>query len=359
LTTARISAILARTKGQKMERVQVLLVGNGLGFRTTFDSAMRSCGYRYDSVSGGADAERVLQSAGIDIVVLCLEETPDSVAQFVTAARTRYRGMPLEVVLVVASHDGFALGGATGADDIVHAAASPGEVAARMRAAYTRLHVQRKIIEEREYYRLAVREEETIASRILSENEELKRAYRSLESITKTLEATNQRLQAIARFDSLSGLLNRVSLFSTMDVEIERSRRTNSPLAGFMTDIDHFKRINDDHGHPYGDAVIRTIGERLSQSLRKYDHAGRYGGEEFFIILPDTPMEGARLIAERFRNVLGSTPVNYGDDELHVTASIGVTGFKAGESRDSWVTRADQAMYLAKEQGRNKTCVIA
>ena len=169
-----------------------------------------------------------------------------------------------------------------------------------------------------------------------------------------SLEEANKRLEQVARYDTLSGLLNRASLLSAMDVEIERSVRSKTALSGIMMDIDNFKDINDSFGHLYGDHVISEIGRRLLQSLRKYDHAGRYGGEEFFIVLPNTTIEQAYVIAERFRRELQSQPIMHSGAELAVTASFGIAQFQVGETRVMWLGRADKLMYLAKQAGRNR-----
>ena len=139
-----------------------------------------------------------------------------------------------------------------------------------------------------------------------------------------------------------------------MDVEIDRSIRTGLPLAGVMFDLDHFKEINDNYGHQHGDETIRAIGRKLLGVMRKYDNAGRYGGEEFFILLPNTRSEQAVMIAERFRKELEGLTVEYLDNTIQVSASFGVAEFAPGESRESWINRTDKAMYQAKQEGRNR-----
>lgn len=145
-----------------------------------------------------------------------------------------------------------------------------------------------------------------------------------------------------------------MALFSVIEMEIERATRAKTPLAGIMADIDNFKRINDDYGHQVGDEVIREIGVILRRTLRKYDHAGRYGGEEFFLVLPDTDVEQARRIAERFRNELKDLKIETERENLRITISMGITKYRLGEKRETWIARADRAMYMAKEAGRDK-----
>ena len=121
-----------------------------------------------------------------------------------------------------------------------------------------------------------------------------------------------------------------------------------------MIDIDHFKRINDNFGHPCGDRVLKDIGRRLSQNLRKYDHAGRYGGEEFFVIFPNTKADVSMKISERFRLEMEKTDYTCDNQSFQVTISVGVAQYNPGETAGKWISRADRAMYIAKNRGRNK-----
>jgi diguanylate cyclase (GGDEF)-like protein len=121
-----------------------------------------------------------------------------------------------------------------------------------------------------------------------------------------------------------------------------------------MVDIDRFKNINDNFGHQCGDMVIREIGARLSAGLRKYDYAGRYGGEEFFVVLSNSSEDQAMRIAERFRRDMEECRLECGGETIAITVSIGVARYVPGESQESWIERADRAMYQAKQGGRNK-----
>ncbi len=241
-----------------------------------------------------------------------------------------------------------------GFDDIVMRPGSIESLEIRVYVAERMLNTKNTLLEEREFYRNAVKQEEELSSKVLDQNLSLKKAYQDIEFLNQKLAKVNEELEKLARYDNLSGLLNRLNLFSVMDVEIERSLRGNTELCGIMMDIDHFKKINDTYGHPCGDIVIREIGVRLRKDLRKYDNAGRYGGEEFFMILPDTSLKEARQIGERFRETLSSLPIQCENEELRVTASLGIAQFKPGDSRDDWLSKADKAMYMAKELGRNR-----
>jgi len=241
-----------------------------------------------------------------------------------------------------------------GADDFIRGPVEELELQVRVKAAAIRIRSQLDLLHEREFYRHAVRQEEELSTRILNQNLHLRKAYEEVEGVNRKLQDENRALERIARLDSLSGLMNRMSLFGMMDVEIERATRSGLPLCGIMLDIDHFKSVNDNYGHGCGDEVIRSIGSQLKRELRKYDHAGRYGGEEFFMILPDTTVSQAAVFGERIRVSVESSQIECSGARLTVTASMGVSRFRSEDGRDAWITRADRAMYAAKQRGRNR-----
>lgn len=155
--------------------------------------------------------------------------------------------------------------------------------------------------------------------------------------------------------DPLTGLGNRGATLMELQSRFDLSRRHDRPLSLIMCDLDHFKQINDSYGHGAGDVVLMTFGERVRQNLRGTDLAGRIGGEEFLLVLPETDMEGAMLLAERLRIAIGDTPYHLATGPVEVTCSLGVAE-RVLEDRDggSLLGRADGALYLAKHQGRNR-----
>jgi diguanylate cyclase (GGDEF)-like protein len=177
---------------------------------------------------------------------------------------------------------------------------------------------------------------------------------------------TQEKLRFQATHDALTGLWNRPALVDFLHKERERALRTHAPLGILLLDIDHFKRVNDTHGHLAGDAVLREIGSRISRSVRLYDIAGRYGGEEFLILLPGCDRSRTELSAERIRTAIGAQLFHAGDAELSLTVSIGATvafgsvplNSEASEDHASdavLLSRADCALYQAKSAGRNCT----
>jgi diguanylate cyclase (GGDEF)-like protein len=158
--------------------------------------------------------------------------------------------------------------------------------------------------------------------------------------------------------DSLTGCFRRNHALEVMDSELRRARRSQLPLSVIMFDLDHFKAINDRHGHLCGDAVLAAVGQRMKTILRGSDVRCRYGGEEFLILLPDTPIGGARRVAENLRQAFDEKPVAWKDESIPLTASFGVTAITPGEDNHAAIIdRADAAMYRAKEEGRNRVRV--
>jgi diguanylate cyclase (GGDEF)-like protein len=169
-------------------------------------------------------------------------------------------------------------------------------------------------------------------------------------------------IHAISRTDALTGIHNRRSILELLDKEIARTRRHGPPLSVVILDLDHFKSVNDTWGHPTGDHVLQTTAEVLQKTIRQCDAVGRYGGEEFLILLPDTTLEGARVLADRCRQRLAEERVTAENGELfHVTGSFGLACneqcFELGAA--VLIKAADEALYRAKHAGRNRVEVVA
>lgn len=165
-----------------------------------------------------------------------------------------------------------------------------------------------------------------------------------------------EKLRDLASHDALTGLLNRRMICDTLRLERERAVREGSPLAVMMIDLDHFKQVNDEHGHLVGDDVLSESAARIKGVLRNVDFVGRYGGEEFLAVLPRCEPDFALEVAERMRAAVSSKPIASADQFLHVTASIGLA-IVASSNRlpaESLLHEADLALYRAKEAGRNQ-----
>lgn len=166
------------------------------------------------------------------------------------------------------------------------------------------------------------------------------------------------RLQELAITDSLTGVFSRRYALERLEEEIARSQKFNYKFSVAMLDIDHFKGYNDRYGHLVGDAILKEISRVTKDSIRQIDLIGRYGGEEFLIVMTETDNSQAVLAGERIRKSIEDNPIKVYDEEMKVTVSIGIATFP-DDAKDSakLIDRADQALYKAKETGRNKVCV--
>jgi diguanylate cyclase (GGDEF)-like protein len=167
-------------------------------------------------------------------------------------------------------------------------------------------------------------------------------------------------LRFLARHDALTGMLNRYSLEEYATGEVEAARRRHEPLSLVILDLDNFKDINDAFGHAVGDRVLKEIARRIDNAVREGDTAFRIGGEEFLVLLPGASLDRAREVAERLREALVDEPVDHPEEAIPVSASVGVVTFEGGS--DDWerlLMRADEALYRAKDLGRNRVEVAA
>ena len=162
----------------------------------------------------------------------------------------------------------------------------------------------------------------------------------------------SRHLEQEANHDALTGLLNRRWLDNGMPRFVARHAHGQKPLSILLIDIDHFKRFNDQHGHAVGDAVLALVAKTVEKCLRPTDLAARYGGEELLVILPDTPLVGAKIAAERVRTSISTLSLPEVDQTISV--SVGVACLVEGDTAESMFDRADQRLYLAKERGRNR-----
>ncbi len=175
------------------------------------------------------------------------------------------------------------------------------------------------------------------------------------ERLEGELKEAQAGLQHLATTDYLTGIANHRQFFESGEQEIQRARRYGRSLAVLMLDLDHFKQVNDTYGHAVGDGVLAAIAAAFRNLLRDIDIYGRLGGEEFAILLPETDMVGGRATAERLRSAIADTEINAGGATLHVTVSIGVALLSANDAGlEAVLKRADDAMYEAKRNGRNR-----
>ena len=184
---------------------------------------------------------------------------------------------------------------------------------------------------------------------------ELDETRRRLEEVTGELKRTSE----LAHTDPLTGLGNRRAMGDIVTREIARARRTRDPLCIAILDVDHFKKVNDDHGHAVGDKALAHVALVVKSGIRETDVICRYGGEEFVVVLPGAAAQGALFVIDRLRVMMERSPLVHGKDRLTIRFSAGIAELQPGETLDGLLERSDQALYEAKRTGRNRAVVAA
>ncbi|WJN59502.1 GGDEF domain-containing protein [Pseudomonas sp. SO81] len=192
--------------------------------------------------------------------------------------------------------------------------------------------------------------EEEVAQRLRALSQRVAEMEQEAQGFRDHLEEQRQK----ALTDPLTGLANRAGWAERLELEVARWRRYGGELLLAVLDIDHFKRINDGYGHLAGDKVLKIIAGELLKRLRKTDFLARFGGEEFVLLVPSTPLEGGQQLLETLRGAIESCPFHFRGEPVTITLSGGLTAFLPGESSETAFGRADQALYKAKRQGRNR-----
>ena len=176
-------------------------------------------------------------------------------------------------------------------------------------------------------------------------------------ALVKQLTTIDDRMEGLVMFDELTKLRNRRAVLLELETLVATARRHDRPLSALMIDIDHFKAINDAHGHRAGDAVLQEVAKRIGERLRGADVAGRLGGDEVLVLLPETDAEGAAILAGSIREAVAERPTNTPAGPVDVTISIGSAAWE-GEPADLLLERADQALYAAKAAGRDRAVAL-
>lgn len=186
------------------------------------------------------------------------------------------------------------------------------------------------------------------------------RAGRRIIDLQQDLITAREALRTKAARDPLTGLWNHEEILRQLESELERARRAGQSVGVVMVDVDLFKNVNDQYGHLAGDAVLRAAAEVMRTLMRRYDAVGRYGGDEFLVVMPDCSPERAALFAERLRAGVGTDPVDTSEGLIPVTLSLGATVSREGAETDvkTLVQAADQALYQAKSAGRNRVHIV-
>jgi two-component system, cell cycle response regulator len=299
--------------------MRILVADDDAVTRRLLQARLAGWGYEVVAVADGGAAWRALQEADAPRLAVLDWEMPELDGPEL-CRRVRAAGAEpyVYLILLTARDRGADLvtGLAAGADDFIAKPFAPQELQGRLR----------------------------VGRRILDMAAELVAAREAM-----TLRATR---------DALTGLLNRGTIVEFLGRELARADREGQPLGVMMADLDHFKRVNDTHGHLAGDAVLREAARRILAGRRVYDLVGRYGGEELLLLAPGCDLEAAASVAERLRAAIGDRPIDTAEGPIAITASWGVTTYTPGSGLDpeAVIKAADGALYAAKRAGRDRVC---
>jgi len=188
-------------------------------------------------------------------------------------------------------------------------------------------------------------------------NKELEKANLEVQLQREALRRAYQKLDVVAREDPLTHLSNRRDMIDKIRLEKNRLERSGKPFVLVMTDIDDFKKFNDNYGHDCGDFILVSISRLIRTQIRKQDWVSRWGGEEFLLLLPETDLEGGRVVSEKIREKVSSTPLQFKGNSLSLTMTFGVSLFNQGMKIDDCLKKADQALYRGKRKGKNRVIV--
>ncbi len=304
--------------GEEARRSRVLLVDDDRSMVDTLGEMVTACGYQALPAQTWSDALRIFRRAKPDIVLLdVMMPTIDGykLARMIKAESDSF--VPIILITGLDDLESKRRGMSSGADDFLTKPVAPLELQIRLNAM------------------LRIKE------------------------LTDQLATANAKLGELAVTDALTGLCNRRSLYEHLDREFNRSRRYGNPFAVLMLDIDHFKVVNDTWGHSTGDKVLVSVSGTMKDSVRKTDFVGRYGGEEFVIVAPETPLDAARVLGERIRKSVEISTAS-AEELPAVTVSVGIACNEnvRAETSEDLVQMADGALYEAKEGGRNRCVTV-
>ncbi len=295
--------------------MKILIADDDPVSRRLLESMLRRLGHDVVAVEDGAQATAVLLAPDGPRIAI-LDWMMPGIDGLDVCRRVRQRSSPYTWILLLTSRDSrsdMLAGLDAGADDFLVKPCDALELRVRLRSGERIIALQQHLLE------------------------------------------TQAALKFEAAHDRLTGLSNRGSILDQLDRDLSRSRREKGALSVMLADLDHFKRINDEYGHAAGDKVLCEVGARMRTVLRVYDTVGRYGGEEFLMVLPGADLEGALEAGERVRAAIRGTPIHDQGREIWASASFGTASTSTfGFNADALIRAADDALYRAKAQGRDR-----
>ncbi len=315
--------------------MQVLVVDDDPLIRHTVCEIVRTLGFPVLVAVDGLEAWEIIQSGEISLLITDWQMPGlDGLSLIQRIRATPFPHYIFCLLLTVRDQPIDRVAGLdAGADDYLTKPVDPDELRARLAA----------------------------ATRVLQLEQDLRAANTRLKAFADQLQLFANQLQHQVAHDPLTGLLNRYGITRQAALELNRAEHTGQPLGIGMLDLDHFKQVNDHHGHVVGDLALRYVAGQLLHAVRPYDHVGRWGGEEFLLLLPGATVDTACTIAERVRlSIAEHTLILPDQQQLSLRVSIGVTSTTTGTERfEDLVELSDQALYSAKAAGRNRVCAVS
>jgi two-component system, cell cycle response regulator len=298
--------------------MRILIADDSLVSRHLLEATLRNWGYEVVVACDGTEAWKILQGDNAPSVAILDWMMPGRTGPEVCRAVRQKAMEPYTYILLLTSRslkEDVVAGMDSGADDYLTKPFDQHELKVRLRAGTRIVDLQAQLL------------------------------------------ATREALREQATRDYLTHLWNRSSILATLERELTRSAREHSPCGVVLIDLDHFKSINDTRGHSAGDVALREAARRMQNSVRPYDAVGRYGGEEFLVVLPGCDDESTRNQAERMRKAIYGDPIQLPDSPLQLSASLGCSTFDGygAVNPDILINTADEALYTAKDSGRNCT----
>ena len=298
--------------------MKILIAEDDLTSRIVLTAMLKKQGHEVVTTVNGAEAWQAMQqpdAPGLAILDWMMPEMDG--LEVVHRVRALQTDQPPYIIMLTSKSekDNIVKGLEEGADDYLVKPYDPGELRARIRVGQRMLELQANLRDSRD------------------------------------------ALAHEATHDPLTGIHNRRALLDALSRELSREQRQHNGLAIGICDVDHFKKINDAHGHLVGDEVLCGFARLLSSNLRRYDFLGRFGGEEFVVITPGIKENDVNMLYERFRAVVADNPIPTKEGNIPITISIGVTIWRENEQVDELLAAADAALYQAKSGGRNRVCL--